>query len=162
MKMYVLYPKYRIILTLGLLLLTLSARSQVSISAVRDFNFGAFYQGKSGGTVDISTAGIRTASGDIVLMNSGGLISQAVFEIDAPKDVYISLTMAAETLLSNGNGNTMTLRLGPVDPETAFYTTAEPPERTIIKVAGTLIVGSAALNSPGNYQGTFIINLNYE
>jgi len=160
--MYVLCLKYRIILTLGLLLLTLSARSQISISAVRDFNFGAFYQGKSGGTVDISTAGIRTASGDIILMNSGGLLSQAVFEIDAPKNTYISLTMAAEASLSNGNGSTMILRLGPVDPETAFYTTAEPPERTIIQVAGTLIVGSPAVNPPGNYQGSFIINLNYE
>jgi hypothetical protein len=162
MKRHTIQTRYSIAITSLLLFVSSSLYSQVTISTIRNFNFGTFYQGNSGGTIDISTSGTRTVSGDIILINSGGLVSQAIFEIDAPKNTYITITMDSEATLSNGNGNTMILRLGLTDPVSPFYTTAEPPERTIIHIAGTLTVGGPAGNPPGNYQGTFALIFNYE
>ena len=66
--------------------------SQITVSAIQGFNFGAFYQGAAGGTVEISAAGLRSATGEIVLMNTGAATSPAVFEIEAPAGSHISIS----------------------------------------------------------------------
>jgi len=52
-----------------------------SISVTTNLSFGAFYHGASGGTVTISPAGIRTATGDIVLLGMGYPYSPSRYNI---------------------------------------------------------------------------------
>ena len=59
-------------------------KAQINTYSIQGFDFGTFYQGSNGGTIDISTEGLRTASGDIILMNTWQPSSQAIFEITAP------------------------------------------------------------------------------
>ena len=145
-----------------LILLSLSAKSQLTIYPIQNFNFGSFYQGSSGGTVDISAGGTRSASGDIILINSGFSYSQAVFEIEAPEGSIISIVQGADITLSGSNGGTITLQVGNSDPASPFVTTAIVPARTLVQIGGKLLIGSSSTSPPGNYNGSFSITFHQE
>jgi hypothetical protein len=136
-------------------------RSQVTIYPIQNFNFGTFYQGNSGGTIDISTTGARSASGDIILMNTFPSGSQAIFDIEAPAGSIISLSTPDATL-SGSNGGTVTLHISNTDPASPFNTTVVPPDRIRMQVAGSLRVGDRITSPPGTYQGTFSITFNQQ
>lgn len=150
-----------IYLCLLLLLSSFSASSQITVTSVQNFNFGSFYQGNSGGTVDVSATGSRTATGDIILMNTVVSGSQAIFEIEAPAGTIISLSCPDATL-TGSNGGSLTLHFSNTDPGSPFNTTAVAPDRTRVQMGGTLTVGSRVTSPPGTYQGTFSITFNHE
>jgi hypothetical protein len=56
----------------------------------------------------------------------------------------------------------MTLHIGDADTGSSFNNTAAPPERTQIKIGGTLAVGSNTATPPGTYSGTFSITFMQE
>lgn len=136
--------------------------AQITVYPIQDFNFGTFSQGNTGGMVEISTAGIRTSTGDVILVNSGSIVSQAIFEVEAPEGIIISLTNGPDVTLSGSNGGSMTLRLNQTDPVSPFNTIAVPPDRTRIHLSGSLIVGDRTMSPPGSYQGTFSITFHQE
>ena len=153
---------YRHLGSLLLLFFSFTANSQIAIYTIQGFDFGSFYQGNSGGTVDISNTGIRSATGDIILINSGPLVSQAAFEIEAPEGSVISIINGPDISIAGSNGGTISLKLGGADTGSPFITTEAPPTRTRIQIGGTLTIGNKLESPPGNYQGTFTITLNQE
>jgi hypothetical protein len=154
--------KKYIILSSILVLFGFSVQAQTTLYPIQDFNFGSFYQGTEGGTIEISTSGSRAATGSIVLLNSGVSSAEAIFEIEAPANSMISILSGSDIQLTGSNGGTMTLRLGVTDPASPFNTVAVPPERTRIRLAGTLLVGDHNTSPAGTYQGTFSITINQE
>ena len=137
-------------------------KAQINTYSIQGFDFGTFYQGSNGGTIDISTEGLRTASGDIILMNTWQPSSQAIFEITAPAGSTISVLRGTDSILTGSNGGTLTLQLQQTDLGSPFSTTAVAPARTRIKVAGKLIIGNRTSSPPGKYQGTVSITFNQE
>ncbi|WP_158800016.1 DUF4402 domain-containing protein [Pedobacter sp. L105] len=145
-----------------LLLTSFSTYSQITVYTIQNFNFGTFYQGSSGGTINVSTTGTRTATGDIILMNTWNSAAQAILEIQAPAGSVISITNGADAVLTGSNGGTVSLHLESSNLGSPFTTTAVPPARTTLNIAGKLTIGNSATSPPGTYQGTFSITFNQE
>ena len=142
--------------------LSFSAKSQMIAYPVQDFNFGTFYQGTSGGSVEITPSGARSASGDIVLMNMGVSYSQAIFEIEAPGGTLVSVSMSPDVILSGSNGGSITLKLGSLEPEFPLITSVSPPGRTQVRIGGALVVGNRNDSPAGHYTGSFSITFHQE
>lgn len=138
------------------------AYSQITINNIQNFNFGTFYQGSTGGSIDITTSGSRSANGDIILMNNMSSGAQAIFEIEAPKGAVISLLGTPDATLTGSNGGIVTLQLGTADLNNPFIVTTVSPALTRIQISGKLLVGNSKTSPPGLYQGTFAITLNQE
>lgn len=155
------YIKHIFLVCSFLLVFSFRVRSQVTISRVQDFNFGTFYQGNSGGTVNISNTGTRTATGEVVLINSG-FITQAAFDIEAPAGTTISIANEPDIVMTGSNNGSITLRLGSADTGSPFVTSAVPPARNRVNIGGTLTIGNNIASPPGTYQGPFTITINYE
>jgi len=154
--------KFTILLCLLLIIYSLKVSSQLIIHPIQDFNFGTVCHGNAGGTVNISITGSRSATGDILLINTGALSSQAIFEIEAPASSNISIVNGPASILIGSNGGFLSFQLGSSDLGTPFKTTAVPSERTRIQISGTLTVGDVIASPPGNYNGTFSITFNQE
>jgi len=140
----------------------LQANSQIIISNVQDFNFGTFYQGNTGGSVDISINGSRSSTGDIILMNTGLAPRQSVFEIEAPTGTVISILEGQDTILTGSNGGTVKLQLQATDLISPFTSTIPPPNRTRLNISAKLIISNRSASPPGVYTGTFNITLHQE
>jgi len=129
---------------------------------IQNLNFGAFTLGSSGGTVIISSSGMRSVTGDVVALNLGTPFFQAIFDIDAPEGSIVSILNGSDVALTGSNGGSMTMHIGASDPPSPFITTVVQPSRTQVNIGGTLTVGSPTANPPGSYSGTFYITFNQE
>lgn len=170
-----LFQKIKLSLICVISLLSLHASSQgvptdtlpgdparVAVYTLQNLRFGAFTQGAIGGTIIMSPSGIRTATGDVVLLNMGNLFSEAIFELEGIVGTVISINNGPNATLTGSNGGSMSMSLGTSSPLSPFTLLVQPPGRTPINVGGTLHVGSPAANPPGNYTGTFYITFNQE
>jgi hypothetical protein len=146
----------------SLILSTISVQAQIKTYPIQDFNFGTFYQGLAGGTISISSTGSRTTTGDIIVLNSWAGNTQAMFDIEAPAGSTISILNGPDVTLAGSNGGTVTLHLAGTDLGSSFITSAAPPARTRINLAGQLIIGNQVVSPPGAYQGTFTLIFNQE
>jgi hypothetical protein len=129
----------------------------VYVNPAQALNFGAFYQGTSGGSIIISPTGSRSATGDVVLVNLGFTVSPALFEVEGLPGTIVSILNGPDVTLHGSNGGSMTLHVGSTSPSSPFIINTNPPSRTVVNVGGTLTVGTPALNPPGSYSGTFDI-----
>jgi hypothetical protein len=119
--------------------------------------FGAFYQGATGGTVIIYPDGSRSATGDIVLLGLGYAFAPAIFEVEGEPGTRVGIIYGSDATLTGSNGGTMTVHLGGSDPTSPFVLTIPPPGRTIVRIGGTLSVGTPLSNPVGSYSGTFTV-----
>jgi hypothetical protein len=146
-----------------LLLLTLLAASAHAANKTGNVNnalglsYGKFIAG-TGGTVVISTAGVRSKTGGVVLLN-GGAINAASFsltESGAGKSLsFTNITLPTTATMTSG-ANSMTLRNFVSDPPNTVLGTG----RTTVLVGATLTV--APDQAPGNYSGSFVVTVNYQ
>jgi hypothetical protein len=127
------------------------------VNPAQGLNFGAFFQGVTGGSVIIYANGSRSTTGDIIQANFGFPFSAAIFEIDANPGTLISIMNGSDVALSGSNGGSMTLHIGSADVGSSFVTRAISPARTQVRIGGTLTVGNALTNPSGNYSGTFSV-----
>lgn len=131
-----------------------------SISASTVLSFGRFVPG-SGGTVVVSTSGLRSATGGIILINSGpGAASQSTVSGTEGSTYSVTLPPDGVIFLTDSNSNTMAVNGFVSNP-------AATSNSTGILLAGsqTLYIGatlSAANNQPaGTYSGTFDVTVSY-
>jgi hypothetical protein len=136
--------------------------ASISVYTVQNIHFGAFTQGAVGGSVILSPAGTRTATGDVVLLNMGATYYQSIFEIDAIQGTVISIMNGPDATLTGSNGGSMSMTIGSSSPGSPFVNTQLPPNRTTVYIGATLHVGSPASNPPGTYTGTFYVTFNQE
>lgn len=123
----------------------------------QSLSFGAFTQGTIGGTVTVSSGGLRSSTGDVILLNLGYSFSSALYEVVANPGTVVSLLNGPDVTLPGSNGGSLTLHIGNSDPVSPFVTNAVPPAATLLNVGGSLTVSNPAANPPGNYSGTFNI-----
>ncbi|MCX2449652.1 DUF4402 domain-containing protein [Pedobacter sp. PLR] len=129
----------------------------IFVNPAQGLNFGAFYQGGSGGMVIIDPNGSRSTTGSIIQASLGISFSPAVFEVDAEPGTIVTISNGPDVNLSGSNGGTMTLRIGSSNLGSPFIATAASPARTLIRIGGTLTVGNPIASPPGNYNGTFTV-----
>ncbi len=163
------YPSGRKILftVLGVVALLLSWQTHaqqhpprpisVSWNPSLGLRFGAFFATTSGGTVSVSPAGVRTATGSLILADFGYVFGPASFEIVAAPGTQITLLNGPSVTLTGSAGGSVTLSLGSSSPSSPFVTTATPPAANIVNVGGTLTVGNSVASPPGAYSGSFYL-----
>lgn len=121
--------------------------------------FGAFYTGAAGGTVTMTPAGIRSATGNVVLLGLGFLYTAARFEVHALPGTVISILNGPDAILNGVPSGTMSLHIGASNPASPFVRTLPWPANQWLYIGGILTVGNPAANPPGSYTGTFDITL---
>lgn len=127
----------------------------VYVNPAQGLIFGAFFQGMSGGTIIVYPDGSRTVSGSIVAANLGYPFSPAIFEVEANPGTLVSIMNGPDVTLTGSSGGSLTLHIGAASTGSSFISTATPPTRNIVRIGGTLIVGSPLANPSGSYSGTF-------
>lgn len=131
----------------------------VRVEVIQTLGFGAFYIGNAGGTVNISTSGIRSATGDVVPLNIAGFpYFQALLEIRAHPGTVITFNIEPVVYLTrDGGGGSIRLDAGPSNPLSPIVVTTKFSEPFNLNIGGTLTVGNSVANPPGNYDGQFEI-----
>jgi hypothetical protein len=128
-----------------------------NVTNTRALSYGRFVA-NTGGTILMSTAGVRSTTGGVVLMN-GGTITSASFsltESGAGKALnFTNITLPGTATMTSG-ANTMTLSNFVSDPPNTVLGTG----KTIVLVGATLNV--APNQAPGNYSGNFSVTVNYQ
>ena len=118
------------------------------------------HHGAGGGTVIITPAGSRSATGDVVLLGLAIPFSAALFQVHAHRGTVISILNGPDALLTGVPSGTCNSHRGASNPSSPFV-----PENVNFNIAiplyigGTLTVGNSAANPPGSYTGTFDITL---
>jgi hypothetical protein len=118
-------------------------------------SFGSFSQGVAGGTVTVPASGLRSSSGDVILLNMTPSYSPAIFDVVGNPGTLVSILVWPAAVLT-GPGGTMTLQVNTLYP-TPFVITTTPPLSTLMYIGGVLTVGNPGSNPPGLYSGTFNI-----
>lgn len=132
-----------------------------TLVATQDLSFGGFVAG-AGGTITISPNGIRSASGDVTLMN-GGQFAQgnaASFDLTGSPNATYQITLPSDdaAILMGSRGGSMPL---------ASFTSSPPGGGQLlaagnqtIYVGATLKVGNG--QPPGSYSGSFNVTAVFE
>ena len=148
----------RLLALLVLLALAASVASAQTITGVTNLSFGSFLAG-SGGSVVISTGGARTQSGSVLLVGQGSGAAAAQFSVVGTANATYSITLPLDNtvVLSDGNGNTMTVNSFVSSP--AATGTLSGGGNQVIRIGAALIVGPN--QAPGSYAGSFNLTVNY-
>lgn len=132
-----------------------------SIVKTQDLAFGGFAAG-SGGSVTISAAGSRTASGDITLLTSGssGQYNAASFDVAGTGLATYSISLPADNSVSltNAQGNSMSLTSFTSTPANNGQLSATGTQT--LSVGATLVVG--AVQPSGSYTGSFAVTVIFQ
>lgn len=128
----------------------------IGISNTRSLGFGSFVAG-AGGSVTISPAGVRSASGAVTLVPSdAGTSAQFTVTGDESVSYSIALPLDGESVLSDGASHSMALRAFASDPSGIGLLVGGSQT---LSVGATLDVG--ANQAHGAYSGTFTVTVNY-
>ena len=136
------------------------AATPIAISATRALAYGSFAAG-SGGTVTLSAAGVRSASGGVILVPSGSW-SAALFSVTGDPSVTYSITLPANGVVSLTSGaNTMAVDNFTSNPSATTPSTGllSAGGSQTLSVGATLSVGSN--QASGSYSGSFSVTVNY-
>ena len=130
----------------------------VTVSTLQNLNFGTFTYSGSSGTVSIDRNGVRSSTGDIILL-SNIFPSAALYDVEAIPGTLITITNGPDIYLTGSNGGTLLLHIGDSFPFNPFIATGA---HTAVTIGGTLTVGTAATNRPGLYGGTFSVKFDQQ
>jgi len=134
----------------------------IVVTTSQDLSFGAFTFAASTGTVTITPAGFRSATGSGVVLLNLGTPTAAIFSIIANAGTLITITFGPVATLLGSPSGTLTLHVNTSDPESPFITTKDYPDPTLLYIGGTLTVGNSSTSPPGTYTGSFDITLNQD
>ncbi len=129
---------------------------RITVTA-QTLSFGAFAHGAVGGTVTISSGGIRSSTGDIVLLGLGYTFSTTLYEIVGNPGTLVSILNGSDVSLPGSNGGSITLAIGASDPVSPFVLTIHRPAPNYLNIGGTITIGNSITNPPGSYSGTYDI-----
>jgi hypothetical protein len=140
----------------------------VTVHSTQAINFGSFClvnNGSSGGTVTVDWQGNRTATGQVMLLNSGPAPQAAIFEINLCPGRLVLINYPASTTLTGNHGGSVQMNIGPSEKGisgSAFQVNTDCSFITQLRVGGTLIIGSNTANPGGDYSGNFSITFNQQ
>jgi hypothetical protein len=130
----------------------------LSVTSTSDLSFGSFAPGPTAGTVVMTAAGNRTATGGVVLVNASAGAQGTVNLAGTPSTSYAVTLPSSVTLTAASGGATMTL---------GSFTTTLTGGAGSLNTAGTGSFGvggtlTVAANQPISvYTGSFPVTLTY-
>ncbi len=128
----------------------------LEVTPIQNLNFGAIIQGTVGGTVIMDPQGLRTPTGDLILVNMGYSYNPALFNIQAIPGSLINIVFnPGFVTLPGNNGGTLKLLVNKSFPSSPFINTKS--SGTQVLIGGTLMVGSSMATPAGYYFGSFTI-----
>lgn len=134
---------------------TATVMTPIAITKDVDLDFGAF-SALTGGTVVISPAGARSATGAVVL-SATDTGNAASFTVTGQADATYAITLpASATITHTDTVTTMTIDTFTSNPSSTGTLTAGTETLT---VGGTLTVASS--QAAGSYTGTFDVSVEY-
>lgn len=130
----------------------------IAIANASDMNFGNIAVIATGGTVVLTPAGARSATGDVTLPATAGTVSAASFTVTGTANFTYSITLPAAALtISNGTHN-LTVDTWTSDPTPTG--TLDGTGAQTLNVGATLNVAGG--ESSGTYTGgPFTVTVNY-
>lgn len=145
-------------LGLGLVLLAgaLAARQPIAAAANATLGFGQVITGRNAGTVTITPAGSRTATGGVAL-GSGLGASPASFLVTGEPSSSYSVTLPAAATLTGGSG-TMSVDAFVCSPSSGWNLGSGGSQ--LISIGATLRVNGS--QPAANYSGSYSIIVSYE
>lgn len=129
----------------------------ITISKTADLRFGKFAAG-TGGTVVISTAGARSATGAVVL-SAGNVGGAASFTVSGDANATYAITLPGSAATITRVSGTETMSVGTFTSNPAATGTLSAGGSETLNVGGTLTVASAQV--VGSYTGTFDVSVEY-
>jgi hypothetical protein len=136
----------------------LSPIQGVEVITLRSPSFGSFYCGMGGGKIIVHQDGTRTAEGDIILMNSGGAIAPALFEVRCEPYLMLQLFSDQYFLLHGQDGQELRAKIISTDPTFPFAAPGDSKQGITVSASVCLEIDTGQTLSPGNYNGTFQLN----
>jgi len=129
----------------------------LSIAKDVDLHFGTAWRGAALGTVVLTPAGVRSATGGVTLSGLAPAATVASFTISGEPTRAITITLpSADVTITDGTNN-MIVNTFVSNPAGGAYTLTGPT--TVLTVGATLNV---AANQPsGAYTGSFNVSVNY-
>ena len=140
---------------------SINASAQSSITAIQTqaINFGTYcVMGKAGGTISVGWDGIRSSTGNIILINTLPRAQPAIFEIRPSQGRYVSINFPATSTVTGSNGGLLIFDIGPTEKGingSGFSANNNSNFIYSLRVGGTLHIPSSAI--PGIYSGLFEI-----
>jgi len=136
---------------------TAEVMTPISISNTAALRFGKF-SALTGGTVVISAAGTRSATGAVVLSstNAGGAAS---FDVSGDNNATYAITLPDNATLTHGTDGSQTMSIGTFTSNPSGTGTLSAGGSQTLTVGATLTVGNA--QTTGSYSGTFDVSVEY-
>ncbi len=133
-----------------------------TVMATQAMHFGdiTVVQGSSGGTVTVDHNGMRSATGNVLLLNMGNIPRQAIFEFKLCPGRIVSFNFPPFINLTGQNGGTIKLELGQTNYGTngsTFISNKGCDDIHLIHLGGTIEVNDISTHPGGLYTGTFNI-----
>lgn len=150
-----------ICVTVFLVTFPISSFAQLTVSTIQNLSFGTFASTGAGGTVVVSSTGVGSATGNVVLM-SNSVEHQAIFHLTYTgnkKNVTSINIPASVTLTRTGGLGTMHMVFSTPNPNPSFQINAN--SSIDLSIGGTLTVGTIVANPSGSYTGSFSLTFNY-
>lgn len=144
---------WRFLLFISVSVLPIVSDAQIQVFQESPLNFGNIILSETSGTVTINTAGDRTATGNIILLNNSE-INPLILSVEAPYGSNIQIQFGMEQLLYGSNGGQLGLTLNASNPVSPFTSLATPPQRTTVNIGGTLSLGTRSTTPAGVYSGS--------
>ena len=132
----------------------------IAITKDVDMNFGnVAVQSTTGGTVVLTPAGTRTATGGVTLPATGGTVTAASFTVTGTSGYTYSITLPTTALTIANGANTMTVTNFTSDPSGTGTLTGGTE---VLNVGATLNVSAA--QPAGTYVSAtpFDVTVNYD
>lgn len=127
---------------------------RISITQLSNLSFGAFYPGELGGSIEITSNGMRSSDGSVILLYSDLKVSAAVFEIKCPPNTMIHVLIEPIIELQGESGGAFTCE--PIVPESTHFVSPTNAESGFLySIGAKLVVQGSTVESPGKYIGRF-------
>ncbi len=132
--------------------------SPILISKSLDMNFGNVAVGTTAGTVVMTPAGARSATGGVTLPATVGTVSAATFNVTGTAGYTYTIAITGSPLTVTSGANTMTV--------TAFTNSPTSPATLVagnnaLTVGATLNVGASQAAGIYVSASTFTVTVNY-
>lgn len=132
----------------------------IAITKTADMNFGNVAVSTTAGTVVLTPAGGRTATGGVTLPTTAGTVTAASFDVSGTGSYTYSITLPSTALTLTRNSGTETMDVN-------NFTSSPSGTGTLSSGAQTLTVGAtlnvAGSQVPGTYVSgsSFTVTVNY-
>jgi len=127
----------------------------ITVTAVTGMGlqFGAFCSGATGGTVTVTSGGVRSSTGSIILVSLGYSFAPAEILVTGNIGTLVTISNGTDVSMTGSNGGSISLHLESASTGTPFIINSITGVNVFI--GGTITVGIPGANPPGAYNGTF-------